>query len=303
MISTPMSWKSGGRLVSLALLGGLTLSPGPSLAHPQQPATTVAANTWLTLHGPWLCRMWSSADPTGLYLASVDGPLNRASGQVRAVATGKASPGATAHCTREWTLDADGQPVSRAQDWVATDSDGSTVSRQRAHTTAHPAPAAPTLIGRRFTAPPPPPPAPPAPTYVQPSGGYNAWGPVPGHGGYAASDFAGDPWSQYFGVCTWYAWSRAQSEPLMRLGGASQWAWNASRYGLRTGTTPSVGATAVFQPGVEGAGGGGHVAHVESVLGGGWFIVSEMNFGLNGGGWGRIDWRYAYAAPGVSFIY
>jgi surface antigen len=89
----------------------------------------------------------------------------------------------------------------------------------------------------------------------------------------------------------------------MRLGGASQWAWNASRYGLRTGTTPVAGATAVFQPGVEGAGGGGHVAHVESVLGGGWFIVSEMNFGLNGGGWGRIDWRYAYAAPGVSFIY
>ncbi len=90
---------------------------------------------------------------------------------------------------------------------------------------------------------------------------------------------------------------------MTKLGMASQWAANAPRYGLRTGTTPVVGATAVFQPGVEGAGSGGHVAHVEQVLGGGWFIVSEMNFGLNGGGWGRVDWRYAYVAPGVAFIY
>jgi surface antigen len=117
------------------------------------------------------------------------------------------------------------------------------------------------------------------------------------------ADFAGDPYGSYFGVCTWYAWYRNQGEPLMKLGNAAQWAWNAASYGLHTGTTPAVGATAVFQPGVEGAGGGGHVAHVEQVLGGGWFLVSEMNFGLNGGGWGRVDYRYAYVAPGVSFIY
>lgn len=302
MFSTPMTWKSGGRLVSLALLGGLTLSPGPSVAHAHTQTAPATSATWLTLHGPWLCRIWSSADPSSLYLASVSGTQNHASGQLRKFATQSNVSGATAHCTRQWFLDADGQPVSTAQDWVPTTSDGSDVSRQRAHTSAHPV-AFSVLARDKRLGPPPAPPAPAPPTYQQPSGGYNAWGPVPGHPGYAASDFAGDPWSQYFGVCTWYAWSRAQSEPLMRLGGAAQWAWNAGHYGLRTGSSPAVGATAVFQPGVEGAGGGGHVAHVEAVLGGGWFIVSEMNFGLNGGGWGRVDWRYAYTAPGVSFIY
>ena len=63
------------------------------------------------------------------------------------------------------------------------------------------------------------------------------------------------------------------------------------------------GATVVFQPGVEGAGGAGHVAHVEAVYPGGWFLISEMNFYWNGGGWGRVDYRFAYARSGVSFIY
>ena len=302
MLSTPMNWKSGGRVLSLALLGGLTLSPGPRLAHAQTYAAPATTNTWLALRGPWLCRMWTTADPTGLYLASVSGSQTRATGELRRIATGSLVGNATAHCTRAWSLDADGQPLSASQDWVPTISDGSDVSRRHAHTSALPAATATLARERRLAAPPPPPPPAP-PSSWQPTGGYNAWGPVPGHPGYAASDFAGDPWSQYFGVCTWYAWSRAQGEPLMRMGNAAQWAWNAGHYGLRTGTTPAVGATAVFQPGVEGAGGGGHVAHVEAVLGGGWFIVSEMNFGLNGGGWGRVDWRYAYAAPGVSFIY
>jgi surface antigen len=256
--------------------------------------------TWLTLHGPWLCRIWSSADPSSLYLASVFGPQTRASGQLRRIAPDGSAANATVHCTRAWFLDADGQPFSAAQDWVPTTSDGSDVSRQRAHTSAHPAALGALAGSVRLSAPAP---SPATPSSWQPTGGYDPWGAVPGHPGYAMSDFAGDPYSQYFGVCTWYAWSRAQSEPLMRLGGAAQWAWNAGGFGLRTGSTPSVGATAVFQPGVEGAGGGGHVAHVEAVLGGGWFIVSEMNFGLNGGGWGRVDWRYAYTAPGVSFIY
>jgi len=36
---------------------------------------------------------------------------------------------------------------------------------------------------------------------------------------------------------------------------------------------------------------------------GGWFLVSEMNFFWNGGGWGRVDYRFAHAGSGVSFIY
>ena len=132
--------------------------------------------------------------------------------------------------------------------------------------------------------------------------GISAWANT-GRGAYGMSDFRGDPYSGLFGQCTWYAWYRHQGEPLMQLGNAGQWAYSARAHGLRTGSTPAVGATAVFQPGVQGAGGGGHVAHVERVLGGGWFLVSEMNFYFNGGGWGRVSYRYAHSGAGVSFVY
>ena len=36
---------------------------------------------------------------------------------------------------------------------------------------------------------------------------------------------------------------------------------------------------------------------------GGWFLISEMNFYWNGGGWGRVDYRFAHSGPGVYFIY
>jgi surface antigen len=110
-------------------------------------------------------------------------------------------------------------------------------------------------------------------------------------------------YSQWFGNCTWYAWYRHQNEPLMGLGNAGQWAYTAGSRGLRTGTTPAAGATVVFQGGAQGAGSVGHVAHVEAVYGNGWFLVSEMNFYWNGGGWGRVDYRYAHTGAGVSFIY
>jgi surface antigen len=116
-------------------------------------------------------------------------------------------------------------------------------------------------------------------------------------------DFAGDPYSGAYGTCTWYAWYRHQGEPLMRLGNAWQWAGAASGFGLSAGSAPVVGATAVFAPGVQGAGGGGHAGHVEQVLGNGWFVISEMNFSWNGGGYGKVDFRYAHVGAGVSFIY
>jgi surface antigen len=135
------------------------------------------------------------------------------------------------------------------------------------------------------------------------SGAYGAWTPVPGHPSYGMSDFKGDPNSGYFGVCTWYAWYRHQSEALLKLGMAGSWARNAPSHGYSVGSAPRVGATAVFQAGVQGAGGSGHVGHVEKILSGGWFIISEMNFTWNGGGWGRVDWRYVHVGSGVSFIY
>lgn len=113
----------------------------------------------------------------------------------------------------------------------------------------------------------------------------------------------GGAYSSYFGTCTWYAWYRHSNEPLMQLGNAAAWAWNAPRHGLRTGSKPVAGATVVFQPGVQGASGMGHAAHVEKVYSNGWFLVSEMSFYWNGGGWGRVSYRYAHTGSGVTFIY
>jgi surface antigen len=131
--------------------------------------------------------------------------------------------------------------------------------------------------------------------------GISQWAYPPGYHSYGMGDFSGDRYSSVFGVCTWYAWYRRQDRGL--LSNASNWAAAARARGIPTGSSPAAGATAVFQPGVQGAGGGGHVAHVERVLGGGWFIVSDMNFYFNGGGWGRVSYRYAHSGPGVSFVY
>jgi CHAP domain len=286
LLATQGNWKSGGRVLALALLGGITLGPvfgsGTTAALAQAQSLP---HTWLTLEDGSLCPAATTANPS-----AAD------------------SGDALVHCMQAWQLDLADVPVSdvRAQAPAADDAafaveDNAKPYPRLTHplVTVHlkaesrlrilqPVIASHPVISMPLSA---------------PGGPYNPWGPVPGHPGYAMSDFAGDPASSFFGYCTWYAWYRAQSESLLRLGMAAQWAANAPRYGLSTGTTPAVGATAVFQPGVEGAGGGGHAAHVEQVLGGGWFIVSEMNYILNGGGWGRIDWRYAYVTSGVSFIY
>lgn len=126
---------------------------------------------------------------------------------------------------------------------------------------------------------------------------------VPGHPAFAVSRPANGYYWWAFGQCTWWAQYKRQDENLRRMGNARYWAAGAASRGYRVGRIPAAGATVVFQPGVEGAGGAGHVAHVEKVYPGGWFLISEMNFFWNGGGWGRVDYRFAYARSGVSFIY
>lgn len=108
------------------------------------------------------------------------------------------------------------------------------------------------------------------------------------------------PWGQ----CTWWAAQTNLHENLSRLGNAGMWASNARSRGLPVGSTPRVGATVVFAPGVQGASMLGHVAHVVAVSGSR-FEVSEMNFygGTPHGGFGKVDYRWAYAGSGVSFIY
>ncbi len=126
---------------------------------------------------------------------------------------------------------------------------------------------------------------------------YKAFGPVP--------DFRGDPYSSSWGQCVWWAAIKRLDERFKNLGGlAYQWAANAARHGFKTGTTPRVGATVIFQRGVDGASWwGGHAAHVEKLYSGGWFLISEMNFYAHGGGWDRVSYRYVHVGPGVSFIY
>ena len=126
---------------------------------------------------------------------------------------------------------------------------------------------------------------------------------VPGHPSFKVNRPANGYYWWAFGQCTWWAQYKRQDENLRRMGNARYWAAGAASRGYRVGRTPRAGATVVFQPGVEGAGGAGHVAHVEKVYPGGWFLISEMNFYWNGGGWGRVSYRFVYARSGVSFIY
>lgn len=151
-----------------------------------------------------------------------------------------------------------------------------------------------------------PPPAPPSGVSAAP---VSPWPPsdpymfVPGHPGYAVAEPNPDPYWWAFGQCTWWAQNQRSDENLKHMGNAEYWAGGAAARGYRVGSTPAVNATVVFQPGVQGAGGAGHVAHVVAVYPGGWFLVSEMNFYWNGGGWGRVDYRFAHSGSGVSFIY
>lgn len=184
------------------------------------------------------------------------------------------------HCTGAWHRGSSGQAISENSAWVpnvgASSASGSSAVRLAASSGT-----------------------------VKSGGsgsGISAWAPT-GRASYSMSDFSGDPYASYFGNCTWYAWYRHQNEPLMKLGNAAGWASSASSHGLSTGTAPVVGATVVFQGGVQGASAQGHVGHVEDVYSNGWFLISEMAFYWNGGGWGKVNYRYVHTGAGVSFIY
>lgn len=126
---------------------------------------------------------------------------------------------------------------------------------------------------------------------------------VPGFDSFGVSDYFGDPWAGSFGQCTWWAAHKRPDENFAGIGDAWTWANGARARGYTVTADPVVNATVEFDPGVESAGGIGHVAHVEQILDNGWILISEMNFAGNGGGWGRVDYRYITAGPGVWFIH
>jgi surface antigen len=335
LLRVPVRWKSSGRILSLALLGGisLTAAAGPmesaAFAAPSAAPIAVAplsagrcaaampsqaAHTSLAplaplapLAAPIITSPLAARAPAIFAVPAMPGSLLAAApafpiGGVPAGFSGTPARAATA-TSRALTACAIAPDDMRADLLAATQarraraaSAASTITLVTKHIPrarpAAPAPAQPAA---------PPTGAPITPPASGGPGGITPWTPVPGHPTYAMSDPTGDPYASQFGVCTWYAGFARPDEPLRQMGPANNWPTLAARYGLRTGSTPVAGATVYFAPGVQGS--GGHVAHVEQVLGGGWFIISEMNFYWNGGGWGRVDWRYAYAAPGVTFIY
>ena len=294
-----MTRTSRGKWVSLALMGSVAIgmgasatSAGAAAAAPRLTAPGViapGARTWITLDPPWLCRFWQTP-----------------SSFVR-------------HCTAKWHVDARGQVVSDDLAWVPMDgADADTLANaaiwfrrdltatllwERVPHLAAPvarlAPPKRTPVARQRSGWSPP----STGSGGSGTGPFGFWVPPPGHPAYYLPDFPGDPNASSWGWCTWYAQYRRPSEPLRYLGNAWQWAYTASQHGLRTGRVPAVGATVVFQPGVLGASGLGHVGHVEAVYSGGWFLISEMNMSWNGGGFGRVSFRYVRVVPGVSFIY
>jgi surface antigen len=145
-------------------------------------------------------------------------------------------------------------------------------------------------------------PQPPEPT-TAPVGPYDNWTPPPGYTSFAIEDFSTDPWAYSFGQCTWWVRYKRLDENLTLMGDAWNWANSARARGLTVTTTPAANATVVFAPYVQGAGGLGHVAHVEQLLSDGWVLVSEMNFFWNGGGLGRVSYRFIQAGDGVWFIH
>ena len=158
---------------------------------------------------------------------------------------------------------------------------------------APPAPKLPT---------PTPKPTEPPPSY-NPSGPYSSWTPPPGYSSFAVKEPSPDPWANQFGQCTWWAQDQRKDENLVGWGASRNWVAGARSRGYTVSATPAANATVVFQPGVQGASGIGHVAHVIKVLTGGWVLVSEMNFYWNGGGFARVDYRYVHVGSGVMFIY
>ncbi|HEY7985059.1 MAG TPA: CHAP domain-containing protein [Ktedonobacterales bacterium] len=279
MTLSPVVLKSGSAVLSLALFGSVTMTSASSSTPTTAPAPAVSSSTWLVAHDKVLCRMWTSRSRFAR------------------------------RCTTEWTRDRFGNIITTdpyvagvaASDLadlpVPQDREHAEFLRQQAAWTAAHPPAPPRVVIARPMVSTVARPVASVPVSYNPSGGYGLWTPPPGLPAYYLSDYAGDPYSGFWGYCTWYAQYKRMDEHLMVLGNAGQWAYTAAAHGLRTGTVPVAGATAVYQGGL------GHVAHVEKVLGGGWFLVSEMNMYWNGGGFGRVSWRYSFAGPGVTFVY
>ena len=105
-----------------------------------------------------------------------------------------------------------------------------------------------------------------------------------------------------FGQCTYWANMRYHQLTgywVPWLGNAYQWSAGAAASGWIVSSTPRVPSIIVLQPGVQGAGGYGHVAVVERINSDGSVYTSNMNWN---GGWDVVSYVTFTRGPGVSFV-
>lgn len=95
-----------------------------------------------------------------------------------------------------------------------------------------------------------------------------------------------------FGYCNWWVEALHPNTPDI-----------ISNHSYPRTSTPTPGAAIWFDPNVQGASSAGHWAQVVAINPDGyWMLITEMNFSWRGGGFGRVDYRYAHVGPGVLFI-
>jgi surface antigen len=108
-----------------------------------------------------------------------------------------------------------------------------------------------------------------------------------------------------FGQCTYWANMRYHALTghwVPWLGNAYEWAYGAASSGWVVSSKPIVPSIIVLQPGVQGAGGYGHVAIVERINSDGSVYASTYNWYANGG-WDILSYWTFYPGPGVSFVW
>ena len=108
----------------------------------------------------------------------------------------------------------------------------------------------------------------------------------------------------FWGQCTyWAAFRYHQLTGLWVpwLGNAGDWAYNAPGFGWHVSYAPRVGSIIVLAPGVQGAGGYGHVAIVESINADGSVNTSNFNWGY--GDFGVMTYHTFSPGYGVTFVW
>jgi surface antigen len=106
----------------------------------------------------------------------------------------------------------------------------------------------------------------------------------------------------FYGQCTYWAnmrYHELSGHYVPWLGDAWQWQQGAYSYGWNVSFTPVLHSIIVLQPGVQGAGGYGHVAIVEGINPDGSVSTSNWNWAGSGAYTTYVTFR---PGPGVSFL-